>query len=227
MKKQWFKMAVLVVGFVMVLGFLGLALLDSPDAAADDVTELWLSPEEPPPGLSVAALSPPDIPDFDPHRPDESSELLSNIVSQRITGNVLRPSSSITGFAPSGGCIYATSNAQINFNTPLYLPQGAEIRQVRMYFYDASSEYNSLGWLLVHDLYGTLVYFWQVTSTGNFGHSFNDTAIIGHTVDYNLFSYSLIWRPVITGDSMRLCGFRIFYEPPPFGIQFLPYVERP
>ncbi len=227
MKQQWFKMGMLVVGSIVGIGLLALTVLESPDAAADDVPELWLSPEEPPPGISAAALSPPDRPDFDPNRPDTVPELLSNVVSQRITGYVFRPSNSITGFAPSSGCIYATSNAHINFNTPLYLPQGAEIRQVRMFFYDASATHNSTAWLMVHDLYGDSDLFWNVSSTGSFGYGFNDTSLIGHTVDYNLYSYTLIWRPVITGDTMRLCGFRIFYEPPPFGIQFLPYVERP
>ena len=39
-------------------------------------------------------------------------------------------------------------------------------------------------------------------------------AAINHTVDYNLYSYLVNWRPVVTGATMQLCGFRVFYTIP-------------
>jgi hypothetical protein len=203
--------------FVATMVLLATTLSASLSLASDQArVDPGLHPFAPVDGLTASELSPPDQPDFELEREDDNQlpRVMdrSIMLSQRIVGNVLRPTSSITGFTPIGGCAYATSNAQINWNTGLYLPQGALIRQVRMYFYDTSSDFNSLAWLLVHDLYGDLVSFHQVASSGNFGFSFNDTAIIDHSVDHTLYSYSLIWRPVITGDTMRLCGFRIFYE---------------
>jgi hypothetical protein len=228
MKKQSLKAVVVTVGVITGIVLVVMLVLDLPGASAEDISELWLSSADPPPGISLEALSPPDQPDGAIDRLNESSELLQVVKSQRITGSVLRPRTSSTGFAPAsgGGCIYAQNNPGDVFNTPVWLPQGAKVTFLRLYYNDTSAS-NSVAWLTVYNLYGVIVEEWAASSTGNAGNGFNDSAAIDHTIDYATYSYVLNWRPNTTGTSMQLCGFRIFYEPPPFGIQFLPYVERP
>jgi hypothetical protein len=228
MKKQLFKIAVLAFGSVVGISLLGLLVLDLPGASAEDVPELWFSSADPPAGISLEALSPPDQPDLDNDRLDETPELLQIVRSQRIAGSAFRPRDSVVDFDvnTTGGCIYAENNAFDVFNTPIWLPQGATVNQLRMYYRDTSDS-NSTAWFTVYDLYGEIVDEWSVSSSGNFGNGFNDSPVIDHTIDYNSYSYLINWRPVVAGTTMQLCGFRIFYEPPPFGIQFLPYVERP
>lgn len=85
MNKQLFKIAVLAFGIVVGISLLGLLVLDLPGASAKDVPELWFSSADPPVGISLEALSPPDQPDLANDRLDETPELLQVNRSQRIT----------------------------------------------------------------------------------------------------------------------------------------------
>ncbi len=227
MNRKWTKIAAVTLVSVISIAMVALLLWNSPGVAAEDVLDPWLSSADPPAEISRAALSPPDKPGLHSNRPDEAAELQSVIRNHRITGSALRPRDSVVDFDvnTTGACIYAENNAFDVFNTPLWLPQGATVEQVRMYYNDTSSS-NSTAWFTVYDLYGDIVDEWSVSSSGDTGNSFNDTDPISHTIDYNTYSYLLNWRPTVAGDSMQLCGFRIFYEAPPFGVQFLPHVQR-
>lgn len=150
------------------------------------------------------------------------------IVDFRVAGSTLRPRSSDVewGWGSGGGCIFASAgNTFTIFNTGLYLPQGSNVLAMRMY-YDDTSASDSVGWFSVYDLYGALVDEWSVTSVGNTGNGFNDTEMISHTIDYLSYSYVLNWRPTDLGSDTQLCGFRLFFEPPPFGAAFMPVVLR-
>ncbi len=180
-------------------------------AQSAEQAELWLSSQTPAAGTPLAWLSPPDLEVEVP--PEEADRGV--LISHRIAGSVLRPRTSSANFAPSGsgGCIYAVDDGFSIFNTPIWLPQGTRVDTLRMYYNDTSAS-NSTAWFSVYDLYGVLVDEWSVQSTGNFGNGFNDSALINHVVDYALYSYAINWRPVVTGTSMQLCGFRIFHAPP-------------
>lgn len=52
-----------------------------------------------------------------------------------------------------------------------------------------------------------------MSSNTDSGYSFDDTTKINHTIDHSLDSYALNWRPGGTGNTLQLCGFRIFYQP--------------
>ena len=133
----------------------------------------------------------------------------------RVTGSVFKPRSSSVGWAPGaqGGSIYASSGSSLEvWNSPLYLPQGTLIQFVRMYYYDNSAS-NCYGWFTIYDLYGDVVDEWGVSSSGTPGDSFDDTAAINHTINYNIYSYVLNWRPNQLGSTMMLHGFRVFYYP--------------
>jgi hypothetical protein len=205
-------------------------LFGSAPAVAQTTPEMWLSSAQPPEGSKADALSAPDSPGARTNLADEAAlvpEAPTAIRSMRITGSALKPRDSAVDFDVnvSGGCVYAINNAFDVFNTPVWLPQGSTINTLRMYYNDTSGS-NSTAWLTAYDLYGQIYQEWSISSSGNFGNSFNDSAVIDHVIDYSLYSYLLNWRPVVTGTQMQLCGFRIFYEPPPFGAQFLPSVIK-
>ena len=156
------------------------------------------------------------------------SDAVNALTSWRITGSALRPRESDVFYsvAGSGGCSYVTSgDASTVWNAPVNLPQGSTVDTLRMYFYDTSGS-DSSAWFTVYDLYGSIVQEWSVSTSGSGGNSFNDSAQINHTIDHSIYSYLVNWRPSVTGSTLQLCGFRIFYEPPPFGINFLPLIEN-
>jgi hypothetical protein len=95
-----------------------------------------------------------------------------------------------------------------------------------MYYYDTSAS-NTTGWFTIYDLYGAIVEEWSVSSTLNSGNSFNDSAQIDHTIDYGVYNYVINWRPIASGSTLQLCGFRVFYTPPPYGLGFIPAVLNP
>jgi hypothetical protein len=154
---------------------------------------------------------------------------LQTLSSMRVAGSALRPISSGVGFAPGekGGCIYATSDADVIWNTPLYLPQGANVRYLRMYFTDVVTPDNCSGWLTAYSWTGSVLQVGEVSSSGVPTYTIRqNTVLISHTIDYEQYSYVLRWRPVVTGTGMQLCGLRVYYEPPPFGAAFMPIVTK-
>lgn len=181
-------------------------------------------------GIAPERLSPPDSRTAQIGS-EEDAPLLSpdGVVLRdlRLSGSALRPRVSGVGYdwGRGGGCVYtASGDASAVWNAPLTLPEGANVNTVRMY-YDDRSDLNSTGWFTVYDQFGALVEEWSMDSSGNSGNGFADTfPVIDHTIDYSRYSYALTWRPLQQGVTMQLCGFRIFYEPPPFGLSFLPLV---
>ncbi len=150
--------------------------------------------------------------------PETAPEQITAITTDwlRVTGSVVRPRSSSISFVASGGggCTYHTGGSVFMvWNAPVYLPQGATVNYLRMY-YDDTSATDSGAWFTVYDLYGDIVQEWGVSSSGSSGNSYNDSALIDHVVDYSRYSYTVNWRPNVTGSVMQLCGFRIFYFDP-------------
>jgi hypothetical protein len=187
----------------------------------------WLSSANPPPGTPPELLSPPDT--VSASAVDDTAAIEA-VVSWRVVGSALKPRANDVSYAVSGtnpGCTYATagSAATIWGATP-DLPQGARVNSLRMYFDDTNVSFNSLGWFTIYDLFGDVAQEWSVGSSGSSGFSFNDTATISHTVNYDFYSYQIHWRPTVATGNLGLCGFRLFYEPPPFGVSFMPLIRK-
>jgi hypothetical protein len=214
--------------FVAIITFGALAFFlaygSLAQATAQQSGDIWTSSDEAPPGTTLDMFSPPDLPVTNNQ---EGPGITNTLVSWRVTGSALRPRENTVSNTvnSSGGCIYVTAGSAFTvWNTTPDLPQGAVVDTLRMYYHDTNAS-NSTAWFTVYDLYGAIVQEWSVSSTGNFGNSFNDSVAIDHTVDYSLYSYLINWRPIVTGSTMQLCGFRVFYTPPPFGIVFLPHIS--
>lgn len=155
-----------------------------------------------------------------PHAPSALPEaaVVSGVplTSLRIAGAALTPrESDVTrAVSGSGGCAYASGgDANTVWSHKVPLPQGAIVSTLRMYYNDTSAS-NASAWLTVYDLYGSIVDEWSVSSSGNAGNGFNDSATFEHEIDYSVHAYLINWRPVVTGATMQLCGFRLFYVEP-------------
>lgn len=214
------------VGLIVLMG-LGAALaaggLEGVTAQDGAGVEPWTSSREAPAGTPTERFSPPDTPlqSVLPEGPAET-------VSWRIVGSALKPRENNVDYVTSGsgGCVHVSGGSSFTvWNAPVHLPQGALVETLRMYYHDTSGS-NSSGWLTVYDLYGDIVQEWTVNSSGNLGNSFNDSVVINHTIDYSVYSYVLNWRPNVTGSTMQLCGFRVFYTAPMFGAGFVPVIHN-
>jgi hypothetical protein len=179
------------------------------------------------PDGSVEGLGPPDLPATDGSESDEAA--LADTVSLRVAGSAMRPRDSDVewGHDPvNEGCTFAVSGVPARtWTTPVFLPQGATVKFLRMYYNDTSAA-NSQGWFTVYNQWGAVVEEWDVQSSGTGGNGLRDSSVFTHTINYNMYSYVLKWRPNDTGSDMQLCGFRIFYETPPYSAVFLPAVLK-
>lgn len=192
-------------------------------AATQADGEWWNSSDEAPPGTPAEHLSPPDSPSVSSLQNDVLAP--EGLTSWRVIGSALKPRENDVSYAvnANGSCTYVTAGDSFTvWNVPLDLPQGAEVDTLRMYYNDTSAS-NMSAWFTVYDLYGNIVEEFSVSSSGDAGNSFNDSAPINHTIDYSIYAYLINWRPVGSGSSLQLCGFRVFYNPPLFGLGFLPY----
>lgn len=150
----------------------------------------------------------------------------------RIAGSALKPRESDVSWTASGsgGCVYATAgDATTIFNVPVTLPPGSKISYLRMYFYDTNASLDSYAWFTVYDLYGDIVHEWYASSFGSAGRGYATSVLFDHTVDYSLYSYVINWRPYDLGSDMQVCGFRLYYTPPPGANRavFFPISTRP
>lgn len=167
----------------------------------------------PPPPTSSAEFAQPPAPALAAPDPEPQG---GTLVSLRVPGSALRPRESNVSYTVngSGGCSYVTAGSTFTvWNYALTeLPQGARVDTLRMYYSDTSAS-NTTAWFTVYDLYGAIVDEWSVSSSTSAGNSFNDSAAIDHVINYATYSYLLNWRPNVSGSTIQLCGFRVFYAP--------------
>ena len=222
------KRNVLVLVGVILLGLAAVwfAIGRSMPVSAQSDGEVWASSAEAPEGTAAESFSPPDVPLV----PNEEDIIEGGgLISWRVTGATLKPRENDVSYTVNGdgSCAYVTAgDASTVWNTPLHLPNGSVVDTLRMYYYDTSAS-NTTAWFTVYDLYGGIVDEWAVSSSTSGGNSFNDSAQINHTIDYSVYSYVINWRPIVTGSTLQLCGFRVFYSPPPYGLGFIPAVLNP
>ncbi len=111
------------------------------------------------------------------------------------------------------GCLYAVNGiASSFFSAPIYPPQGATLTMLRAYVYDMSG-LNGLVAFSVVDEFGYEILGWFGTSAGISGDGTFDISIPNHVVDYSKYSYQLVWQSNQLGDTMMICGLRLYYLP--------------
>lgn len=214
----------------LALGLLALAALArgmtgwAQGPEGDTPATPWASSADPPEGIE--RVSPSDRPAGVEAEDIEAAATYN--ASLRITGSALRPRTSNVEWTSviTGGCIYASlDNASTVFNTPVYLPQGATVKFLRMYFHDTNASANAFAWFTAYDIYGDIAAEWSVSSTGSAGNGYVTSSEFTHTVNYENYSYLVNWLPNDLGSDMQLCGFRIYYQTPP-GYSYLPLAVK-
>ncbi|MBN1641111.1 MAG: hypothetical protein JXA09_07735 [Anaerolineae bacterium] len=222
MKKYVAVLAALTLGLLVIVALRsGIGWAQAP--GDDDPTGPWTSSAEIPEGVQIQG--PPDQPAGVDAADVEAAATYNAYL--RVAGSALRPRESNVGWdsSASGGCLFASSGDMYTvFNTPVYLPQGATVKYMRLYYNDTSAS-NANAWFSVYDLYGDLVAEWNASSSGNTGEDYRTTSEFTHTVDYDQYSYLLNWRPNDLGSDMQVCGFRLYYRAPP-GAVYLPLVTK-
>lgn len=221
------KRNVMVVLSVFVFGLAGvwLAVGRSTPANAQSAGDWWDSSAEVPEGTPVENLSAPDSPDNNNLVEEVEG---GSLVSWRVSGSTLKPRENDVSYTvnSNGSCAYVTAgDASTVWNIPIQLENGSVVDTLRMYYNDTSGS-NTTAWFTIYDLYGGIVNEWSVSSNTSSGNSFNDSQQINETVDYSVYSYVINWRPVVSGSTIQLCGFRVFYTPPPYGLGFVPSVFK-
>ncbi len=143
-----------------------------------------------------------------------------------VPGTALRPRAGTTNWMndTNGRCIYATNTGFDVFNVDIQLPEQAQIRYLRIYFYDTSASESS-AWVTSYDGEGGYSDLLYVTSSGNAGYGTNLSAYTPVMVDNAVRSMVLNWRPYGTGTTMQLCGLRIAYRMPDYPV-YLPTIIR-
>lgn len=219
----------LVIGGLLILLMLGLAIVATPAARAEQPRDEWVSSADPPADYPAELMSVPG----DPARAGLLNEMETaagaSVISHRIAGSALRPRANNVDYAGAsgGGCVYNTGGSQSTvWNAPIHLPQRSRVDSLRLYYNDTSGGLDGRGWFTVYDLYGSIVFEWGVSSVGSSGTGFADTGTINHEIDYSQYSYVLNWRPNENGTAMQLCGFRIFYQPPPLFGMYAPNIMQ-
>lgn len=222
MKKYVTIVAALTLGWLSIV--IPVSATNRVTASLGDKPPLWSSSAPVPEGAQV------EIPPDRPTTIDgaDASPAQSYNAFLRISGAALKPRESDVEWygAGGGGCIYASSgNLNAVFNTPVYLPQGATVKYMRLYYNDTNASTNSTAWFTVYDLYGQLVLEKSASSTGGSGTGYATTLELTHTVNYESYSYVVNWRPNELGNDMQVCGFRIYYHTPP-DVVYLPIVIK-
>jgi hypothetical protein len=189
-----------------------------------------------PPSAQSSGPFPPSEPNAPIHWPQRTGSQADEVEGPQQTwryyhvpGAVFQPRDSTTGYAYQGnGCIAGMSNATLLFNTELLLPEGATIKYLRLYYYDASPGTMQEAWITRYYVEGgirrteDLLY---LPSAGAPGYTDTLSLEITHTVDPYPNGYVLNWRSNATDNSQQLCAMRVAYFAPPRFEGLLPAVR--
>lgn len=133
----------------------------------------------------------------------------------RVTGRSFQPSYSGTTFIVSSSvCLSRTdSTAYGGFTYDLHLPQGAEVDQLTLYYYDASVTANVQAILNAYDGFGNGPQVATVDSTGWDGFGIQSSSIFSHIVDNVNSALSLtVGLATGAGSALKVCGMRVRYQ---------------
>lgn len=159
-----------------------------------------------------------------PNAPDEAQQTFSYYY---ILGSHMQPRSSNTEYTYSGdGCIYVNSAIDNRMQFPVILPEGSQIKYVRIYYNDTSASTMTV-WLTEYNAGQSADDLTSVSSTGSSGFGSTLSPQISEEVTGAVSQYTLnySWGGV-TNSTMQLCGIRVAYYAPIGGLSFLPSVLR-
>jgi hypothetical protein len=213
----------IVIAAVLVSGSAGLAnrlsqapVLD-PEAAAASQTE---AEERVDPNAQVG---PPE-----PFTPEDSDAPQATTRYLHISGSVFRTLYSSTLYSYGGsGCVYTNGGGNPYLNYALELPYDSTVTQLRLYYKDTSASADAKFWLAQYDDGLSYTYIVTATTTTRTGSGWGMTTVsLNKQLDYDNYSYALVWSQPVAGATLQLCGFRVGYTPPSIFGAALPTVRK-
>ncbi len=132
-----------------------------------------------------------------------------------VPGTAFRPINSATAYAYGGnGCLYQNGGGVERFHAPVYLSQGATIKSVRLYYYDASVGDMSL--LLTENFPDGQfsINYVAISSVGTAGLGSTVSTEVSVPLDPENHNYMLVWEPSFALSAQQICAARIAYYPP-------------
>ncbi len=148
-----------------------------------------------------------------------------------VSGPGLQPRSTANDQVySSSGCSYMSTGSSTGLltGTGMHLPNDSVIKFIRLYYYDTDAS-NGVDAFLTRYAPGSAVQ--DLVSTGstnafNSGSGFTVSTEITETVNAASYSYILYAWPDIASTALRYCGIRVAYYAPPYGLSFLPSLNR-
>jgi hypothetical protein len=175
------------------------------------------------PGLQYEGIAP----DENVGTADVGSALLSSTFSYyMVPGSAFHGKSSTAAYAyVSAGCIYSTSAAE-QFIAELHIPNGSEIKYLRIYYRDTNATELVTGYITSISPGVSSLDLVNVSSTGSSGFGTAISVEKTETVDTSLYAYTLIFWPTIADNTIQFCGMRVAYYAPIFSQMFIPLIEN-
>ncbi len=196
---------------LLFLGFFGLAGTSLALPAAG------VSSQDPPASIPAPARA--DLPE--PNARHSSDTVASQAASSylRVAGFAFKMLTSIGELTPgSNGCVYVTLGPVQPAAYPLALPHGSTLTQLRLYYADTNLGQDGTLRLARYGDEGSFTYVVTGTTQGSGGAGYT-SASVSETLDYENYSYALIWTQPVSDASIQLCGVRVAYTPPSiFGV---------
>ncbi len=158
--------------------------------------------------------------------PELPAAALATTDYQHVAGSAFTPLWSSAQLYYSGeGCVYITGTSPF-LSYPLIVPYGSTVTQLRLYYEDTSASEDGILNLVQYDDGISSTYLYTLTTDGSSGISSYNSLIVSLTPDYMNYSYMLVWRPLVPGNTMKLCGYRVAYTRPLHGATALPLIQR-
>ena len=146
--------------------------------------------------------------------PDEPDSPLATFSYYTVLGVQLQPRVSATSFAyGSNGCLYVTAGSDNRLLFPLLIPQGSEIKYLRVYYNDTNAGTDLTAWLTRYEPGQSSTDLISVTSSGSGGYGTSLSAELFEVFDSGV-GYSLIAATNTTDATVQICGVRIAYYAP-------------
>ncbi len=193
---------------------------DSGDATSPTATPL------PPNGDGQLASEPnrkPLMPEIGPDAPNQPDLSFSYY---KVIGTAFHPRMSTSTYSySSNGCMYQNGGADFRFQAPLVLPEGSEIKYVRIYYLDTLATDMTV-WLTRYEPGQANLDLVSVQSSGSGGYGTVLSALITQTVDMATYAYVLTWGTSSATSGNQICGVRVAYYAPSIFGTFLPVIRK-
>ncbi len=145
---------------------------------------------------------------------------------QHVAGSAFTPLwNSAQIYYASNGCVYVTGTYKY-LSSPLILPYRSTATQLRLYYEDTSASEDGIFNLVQYDDGLSSTYLYTLTTVGSGGVANYVTIDVSLTPDYLNYSYMLLWRPLVGGNTMQLCGYRVAYTRPLLVAAALPLIQK-